>query len=54
MDLPSTGRTLQENFSGVIALDFSIDVVANTEQKNLAGPSFMFLWKYISNKNTFF
>ena len=53
MDLPSTGRTLQDNFSGVIAFDFSIDVVANTKQKNLAGPSFMFLWKYISNKNTF-
>ena len=30
MDLPSTGRTLQANFSGVIAFDFSIDAVANT------------------------
>ena len=29
MDLPSAGRRLQANFSGVIALDFSIDVVAN-------------------------
>ena len=45
MDLPSTGRTLQENFSGVIAFAFSIDVVANTKQKKFAGPSFMFLWK---------
>ena len=53
MDLPSTGRTLQANFSGVIVFDFSIDVVAKTEPKNLAGPSFMFLWKYIANKNTF-
>ena len=35
MDLPSTGRTLQANFSGVIAFDFSIDVVANTKQKNI-------------------
>ena len=53
MELPSAGRRLQANFSGVIAFDFSIDVVANTKQKNLAGPSFMFLWKYIANKNTF-
>ena len=30
MDLPSTGRTLEANFSGVIAFDFSINVVANT------------------------
>ena len=30
MDLPSTGRTLEVNFSGVIAFDFSINVVANT------------------------
>ena len=33
MDLPSTGRGLQANFSGVIAFDFSIDVLANTKQK---------------------
>ena len=30
MELPSAGRRLQANFSGVIAFDFSIDVVANT------------------------
>ena len=30
MDLPSVGRRLKANFSGVIAFDFSIDVVANT------------------------
>ena len=30
MDLPSAGRRLKANFSGVIAFDFSIDVVANT------------------------
>ena len=47
MDLPSAGRRLKANFSGVIAFDFSIDVVANTvfgshETKNLSGPSFMF------------
>ena len=30
MDLPSTGRTLEANFSGVIAFDFSINVVANS------------------------
>ena len=30
MDLPSAGRKLKANFSGVIAFDFSIDVVANT------------------------
>ena len=46
-DLPSAGRRLKANFSGVIAFDFSIDVVANTvfgshETKNLSGPSFMF------------
>ena len=29
-DLPSAGRRLKANFSGVIAFDFSIDVVANT------------------------
>ena len=29
MDLPSAGRRLQANFSGVIAFDFLIDVVAN-------------------------
>ena len=47
MDLPSVGRKLKANFSGVISFDFSIDVVANTvcgshETKNLSGPSFMF------------
>ena len=56
MDLPSTGRTLEANFSGVIAFDFSINVVANSfwesqteknrekteKQKNLSVPSFMF------------
>ena len=46
MDLPSAGRRLKANFSGVIAFDFSIDV-ANTvfgshETKNLSEPSFMF------------
>ena len=30
MDLPSAGRRLKANFSGVIAFDFSIGVVANT------------------------
>ena len=30
MELPSAGRRLEANFSGVIAFDFSIDVVANT------------------------
>ena len=30
MDLPSVARRLKANFSGVIAFDFSIDVVANT------------------------
>ena len=30
MDLPSAGRRLQANFSGVIVFDFSTDVVANT------------------------
>ena len=35
MELPSAGRRLQANFSGVIAFDFSIDVVANTKQKNI-------------------
>ena len=30
MELPSAGRRLQANFSGVIAFDFSIGVVANT------------------------
>ena len=30
MDLPSAARRLKVNFSGVIAFDFSIDVVANT------------------------
>ena len=30
MELPSAGRRLQANFSGVIAFDFSIDAVANT------------------------
>ena len=29
-DLPSAGRRLKANFSGVIAFDFLIDVVANT------------------------
>ena len=47
MDLPFVGRRLKANFTGVIAFDFSIDVVANTvcgshETKNLSGPSFMF------------
>ena len=47
MDLPSAGRGLQANFAGVIAFDFSTDVVANTvfgshEQKNLSEPSVMF------------
>ena len=44
MDFPSTGRRLQANFSGVLAFDFSRDVVANsffgvTKIKNLSGPS---------------
>ena len=30
MDLPSAGRRLKANFSGVISFDFSIDAVANT------------------------
>ena len=30
MDLPSAGRRLKANLSGVIAFHFSIDVVANT------------------------
>ena len=30
MDLPSAARGLKANFSGVIAFDFSIDVVANS------------------------
>ena len=30
LDLPSAARRLKVNFSGVIAFDFSIDVVANT------------------------
>ena len=30
MDLPSAAKRLKANFSGVIAFDFSIDVVANT------------------------
>ena len=30
MDLLFAGRRLKANFSGVIAFDFSIDVVANT------------------------
>ena len=30
MDLPSAARGLKANFSGVIAFDLSIDVVANT------------------------
>ena len=30
MDLPSPARGLKANFAGVIAFDFSIDVVANT------------------------
>ena len=47
LDLPSARRGLQANFSGVIAFDFSTDVVANTafgshETKNLSGPSFMY------------
>ena len=31
MELPSAGRMLQVNFSGVIAFDFLIDVVANLD-----------------------
>ena len=48
MELPSAGRRLQANFSGVIAFDFLIDVVANLvfgshkTKKNLSGPSFVF------------
>ena len=47
MDLPPAARRLKANFSGVIAFDFQIDVVANTvkgvtKQKNLSGPSFIF------------
>ena len=30
LDLPSARRRLQANFSGVIAFDFSTDVVANS------------------------
>ena len=30
IDLPSAGRRLKANFSGVIVFDFSIDVIANT------------------------
>ena len=30
LDLPSARRRLQGNFSGVIAFDFSTDVVTNT------------------------
>ena len=30
MDLPSAARRLKANSSGVIAFDFSIDVVTNT------------------------
>ena len=42
LDLPSARRGLQANFSGVIAFDFSTDVVANTafgshETKKLIG-----------------
>ena len=49
MDFPSAARKLKANFSGVIAFDFSIYLVANTvfgshETKNLSGPSFMFYW----------
>ena len=32
MDLPSAGRRLEANFSGVIAFDFSINVVALDQQ----------------------
>ena len=47
MDLPPAARRLKANFSGVIAFDFTIDVVTNTifgshETKNLSGTSFMF------------
>ena len=47
MDLPLAATGLKANFSGVIAFDFSIYVVANTvsgshERKDLSGPSFMF------------
>ena len=47
MELPSAGRRLQANFSGGIAFDLSVDVVANIvfwshETKKLIGPSFMF------------
>ena len=46
-DLHSVARRLRAIFLGVIAFDFSINVVANTgfgnyETKNLSGPSFMF------------
>ena len=42
MDLPSAARRLKAIFAGVIAFDFSIDVVANTvfgshETKKLIG-----------------
>ena len=48
LDLPSARRRLQANFSGVIAFDFSTDVVANTafgshETKKLIGTQFQVL-----------
>ena len=45
MDLPPAARRLKANFSGVIAFDFTIDVVTNTifgshETKKLIGNYF--------------
>ena len=45
MDLPSAVLMLKANFSGVIAYEFSIDVVANSfweSRSKKSGPSFMF------------
>ena len=55
MDLPSAGRRLKANFSGIIAFDFSTDVVANTvfgsqEQKKLIRTLFHVLME-INNKS---
>ena len=56
MDLPSAARRLKANFSGVVAFDSSIYVVANTvfgshETKNFSGPSFLFSeWQQKANK----
>ena len=60
MDLPSAARRLKANFSGVVAFDSSIYVVANTvfgshETKNFSGPSFLFSeWQQKANKKTSF